>query len=247
MEIANGAHGIGERARRLGGEHDERFFHVGTGGGRLGEERRSPLHGATQELPALRVGGHEVPRVLHPEGDVASLVDPGPPNDVRRHRIRCETLDEGKVLEEGPLAQHAQEERGLREVLLFEQRHQRALRERRRVPEPTTACQRAFREGLDVPSLVRHLRREEHHHLGEMRVDPRDEPRGHVQRRVLVLGEVRHDLADGPLEMLGERGEVVPRDVGGRVPLLCGGLVVEGGDARGPDPVALRLGVGERR
>ena len=115
------------------------------------------------------------------------------------------------------------------------------------MPSSTAARQRALRERLDVAGLVHDLRRQEQHDLGEVRMDARDELRGDVERRVFVLGEVGHDLADRALDVGRQHGQLIPRDVGRRVPLLRGRLVVEGRDVLRPHAVALQLGVREGR
>ena len=209
------------------------------GGGRVGQERRPLFDGCAEHLAAFRIRRQVVPGVLDPERHVPRFVHAGAAHDVRGHRVRRVSLDERQVLEERALAQDGQQERCLREVLLLEERTQRRLRLRRRVLQTSAVGQRPLRERLDVARLVDDLRGQEHHDLGEPRVDPRDELRRDVERRVLVLGEVGHDLAHRTLHVDGQLRQVRPRDVARGVPLGPGRLLVERRDVVRPHAVEL--------
>ena len=62
-----------------------------------------------------------------------------------------------------------------------------------------------------------------HEHLGEGRVDLREEPRRDVERGVLVLGDEGHHLGDSPLDVVGQVAGRLPRHIARGVPLLAGG------------------------
>jgi hypothetical protein len=94
-------------------------------------------------------------------------------------------------------------------------------------------------EHLDVPRLVGALHREELHHLAKVGMHPREEARGHQQRRSLVLHEVGHHLHHGVFDrvVVGHRGG--PGDLRRRIPLRRSGLCVHPGNVRGPQRVAV--------
>ncbi len=210
MELAHGEDAVADPARcdAPRGEDDECLLDVWALTAGVGEVCGASLHGGSQLAGAVRVGAEVVTGVLDTERDMPRLVDPGAPRDVGGHRVRCVPLDERQVLEERSLAEHRQQERSLREVLLLEERPQRRLGHRGRDLEPSPVRESALGERFDVPGLVVHLCRQEQHDLGEVRMDTRDEPGGYVERRVFVLRQVGHDLAHRPLHVSRQRPQV---------------------------------------
>ena len=85
---------------------------------------------------------------------------------------------------------------------------------------------RAPGEHLDVPRLVGRLHGEHLHHLAEVRVHLRDEAAGNDQRGHFVLDQIRHDLHDGILDIVGDCERRVPGHGGFRIPLRGHGLLI---------------------
>jgi hypothetical protein len=128
------------------------------------------------------------------------------------------TLDEAEKVQEGPLAEHVQEQCRGREVALVEQRMEGEVCRGEGVGA-RPSCECALREDLDVSGLVVHVAREPEENLGVARVDLRQEAGRYEERCVLVLGDVGHDLGDRLLCVRRQAGCRLPRDVEGRVPL----------------------------
>ena len=110
------------RVEAAGGQDGQRLLHPRAHLGYRGHHRRPLLDGQAQFLVVGRVLAQVVADVGHAELDVPGLVDAGPPADLGRHRVRGVVLDEPQQVEERPLAQHRQQERGDREVVLVEER-----------------------------------------------------------------------------------------------------------------------------
>ena len=78
-----------------------------------------------------------------------------------------------------------------------------------------------------MPRFVPDLRRKEKDGLGKMRVDAGDPFGWNVERRVLVLGEKRHELADGAFQLFVQRAQRAPGNISRSVPVSCRCLFVE--------------------
>ena len=87
------------------------------------------------------------------EVDVAALVAMGERAAAARRRVGRVSLDEAQEVEERAFAEHVEQQRGVAEVVLLEQRVQRELGGRERV-RARAAGERALREDLDVARLV---------------------------------------------------------------------------------------------
>ena len=101
------------------------------------------------------------------------------------------------------------------------------------------ARQSALREHLDVPGLVVHVAREPLQDLGIARIHLGQEPGRHVERGVLVLGDVGHDLGDRRLDMIRQPGGRLPGDVGRAHPIASGWRARRATSCGSPQAVAL--------
>jgi hypothetical protein len=157
------------------------------------------------------------------------------------------SFEERQEAQEGAFAEDREQEPGQREVRLVEQRLQRRAPAGAGHSECVAAESGPPREHLDVTGLVGHLHREELHDLARVRMHPAEEPRRHDQGRLLVLDQVRHDLHDGRLDVVGKVDGRMPVDRGRGVPLSGDRLRVEAPGGVGPDPgplVEVEAGLG---
>ena len=107
------------------------------------------------------------------------------------------------------------------------ERLERRLSANRRQPQLVAFEPGAPGEHLDVPRLIGRLHGEHLHHLPEVRVHLRDEAAGNDQRRHFVFDQIRHDLDDGVLDVVGDRERRVPGDGGFGIPLRGHRLLVD--------------------
>ena len=121
-------------------------------------------------------------------------------------------FQKAKQIQERALAEYRQQERGEREVWFLEQRRQRRAPPCARDAWRLTTQARTPREDLDVARLVRCLDGQHLQHFSKVRVDAAEEARGHDQRHLLVLDQIRHDLHHGRLDVGWQRELRVPVD-----------------------------------
>ena len=114
-------------------------------------------------------------RVGDAEVGVARLVDPRAAHDLARRRVGRVLLYEPEQVDERALAEDRQQEARRREILLLDERLERAHPRRRRIAEAAAVGERALGEGLVVPRLLGALLGEEEDDLDEVRVNARYE------------------------------------------------------------------------
>ena len=242
---------LADPARRdaSGREDDERLLDVRAGAARVGEELGPIADGrSNSSAGAVRIGSQEVTRVLDAERDMPRLVDPRAPGDVRRHRHRARSArrtpgTRGTCPRRAPTAgtKPARSPPARRS-----DRNDVCVIALETWSPPPFASARFVNASMWRASSFTCVARNNATSVkcgwirGMNRAGTYSAAYSFSARWVMIWHTARS-------RWIGERLEVTPSDVGGRVPLARRRLLVEGRDVVRPDPVALCLGVGERR